>query len=551
MKNLKMFEDALLKALLERGLIDREIRSRLLKERVVKKTPILDGVAALPSVTDAQLSEVLATLYGASVATDESALSASDAPLADEIFEAFGVVMGESDDTGVRIYLYEPVFDHVTARLRERIVQPQHPMVVSAATFARISEDIRHGIEHRRHCSISSNDVLNALPEAEVAIRFADELLQKAVETGASDVHIEPLKEGFRVRMRLHGMLQEFGRYDSRFFPSVTSRIKLLCNLDIAERRKTQDGALLYESGTEDKPVETPFRVSVMPLIYGEKVVMRRLSSGGEVILLQQLGMNDAILNQWKQAIRRPHGIILVSGPTGSGKSTTLFAAINEINREEINITTVEGPVEFKIPGVNQVQIDSHKVSFAAALRSILRQDPDVVMLGEIRDQETAEVALRASLTGHMVFSTIHTNDAPSSVTRLIDMGIEPFLVASSVVGVLAQRLVRVLCDACKAPDPLDAATREALGLPEGCQVYTAQGCRKCNGTGFVSRRGVYEFMPVDETVRKLINDHASDARIREYARQTLGMQSIFEAATALMREGVTSYDEVMRVAAE
>ncbi len=253
----------------------------------------------------------------------------------------------------------------------------------------------------------------------------------------------------------------------------------------------------------------------------------------------------------WKHAIKRPHGIVLVSGPTGSGKSTTLFAAINEINKPHINITTVEDPVEFKIPGVNQVQIDSHKVSFARALRSILRQDPDVVMLGEIRDQETAEVALRASLTGHMVFSTIHTNDAPSSVTRLIDMGIEPFLVASSVVAVLAQRLIRVLCDDCKEQHELSELECDLLDIEYGTHVSRAKGCRKCNGSGYVGRKGVHELLVMDDTIRKMVNQNQGDVQIREYAIKTCGMQTILQSATALMLAQTTSFDEVMRIAAE
>lgn len=551
MKNLKTFEDALLKTLVERALIDKEARSRLLRERVVKKTPILQGAAALPGMREAELLGVLAELYGAETAQSGAELKASSSPAADDAFETYGVILGDLQTEPVDVYCFEPVFDNVWEAVEKKIGRPLRRVVVSAADFARISDDIRRGIAYRRACSISSNEDLKALPEEQVAIRFADELLLKAIRTKASDIHVEPMKEGFRVRMRLNGMLQEFGHYDARFFASVTSRLKLLSRLDIAERRKTQDGALLFTDESGEQTVETPFRVSVMPTIYGEKIVLRRLSSGGEVVLLQQLGMPATILAQWQQAIKRPHGIILVSGPTGSGKSTTLFAAINEINRPEVNITTVEDPVEFKIPGVTQVQIDSHKVSFASALRSILRQDPDVIMLGEIRDQETAEVALRASLTGHMVFSTIHTNDAPSSVTRLVDMGIEPFLVASSVVGVLAQRLVRVLCDDCKAAHRLDPSECAVAGVAEGCDVFRAVGCRKCNGTGYVSRRGVYEFLVVDETIRQMINETKGDAPIRAYARSTLGMQTVSESARALMLDGVTSFEELMRVASE
>jgi len=547
-KNLKYFEDALLKLAIDKGVIDKSQRTSLLKERVIKKTPLLESISR--EVECEALLSLLADIYDATVVLEDE-VKVNESPDADKLFEKFGIVLGDVTSNKADVYLFEPIFDVEISKIESMINKKLRLLVVSKDVFENISQDLKNEIEHKKHHTISTNEQLKALKEDDVAIFFADELLQKCFDMKASDIHIEPLKDSFRVRMRLNGMLEEFGKYDEFFYPFLSSRVKLLANLDIAERRQTQDGALLFKVKNKDFFVDIPFRVSVMPTIYGEKIVLRRLSSGDEMIYLSELGMEEDILDKWKKAIKRPHGIILVSGPTGSGKSTTLFAAINEINKTNINITTVEDPVEFKIPGVNQLQIDSHKISFSHALRSILRQDPDVIMLGEIRDKETAETALRASLTGHMVFSTIHTNDAPSSATRLIDMGIEPFLVASSVVGILAQRLIRVLCSACKTEHVLSKSESEILYLEENTKVYKAKGCRKCNGSGYVSRMGVYEFLVVDDVISQMINHNKGDVDIKEYAINECGMKTILQSAKEILLAHKTSYDEVMRIAAE
>ncbi|MEA3330455.1 MAG: GspE/PulE family protein [Campylobacterota bacterium] len=550
MRNLKIFEDELLKGLVESSIIDKQQRGPLLRERVVKKRPLLQIVADSKEISEPELLKLLAKLYDATVLESEAEISVNESPIADAIFEEFGVVLGKMSDNKAEFYLFEPIFDAAWSKIETKLEKDCLKFVVTSGTYKRISEDIKQNIEYKKHHSISSEE-LHRLPEDKVAVLFADELLQKSLETKASDIHIEPLKIGFRVRIRINGMLQEFGNYEEEFFPSVSSRLKLLSGLNIAEKRDTQDGALVFKAIENEKEVDVPFRVSVMPTIYGEKIVLRRLSSGEEVISLDDLKMGDEISEQWKRAIKHPYGIVLISGPTGSGKSTTLFAALNEINHSDINITTVEDPVEFKIPGVNQVQINSHKVSFADALRSILRQDPDVIMIGEIRDHETAEVALRASLTGHLVFSTIHTNDAASVVTRLIDMGVEPFLVASSLIGALAQRLVRVLCPKCKQKYRLGTAECDMLNLDSDTTVYRAKGCRKCHNSGYSSRRGVYEFLIIDSTIKKMINSGTTDIDIRNYAIKAYGMITILESAKKLMLSGETSYEEVVRVASE
>lgn len=548
MKNLKIFEDTLLRILLEEGIIDKSESALLLKERVIRKIPLIDSVYKV--VDKDLLLDVLSRLYNASTVSVEK-ISVNESRIADEMFERFGVVLGRVDEKQADIYLFEPIFDMSLNIIKDKLDKELRLYVVPKDIFDSITKDIRKGIEYKKLYAISTNEQLHSMDEESVAIFFADELLQKCFDMQASDIHIEPLKNGFRVRMRLNGMLAEFDRYDSVFYPSLSSRIKLLANLNIAERRDTQDGALIFKMGDEDSAIEVPFRISVMPTIYGEKIVLRRLNSGEEMMYLSQLGMEDDVLEQWKNAIKRPHGIILVSGPTGSGKSTTLFAAISEINKTNINITTVEDPVEFKIPGVNQIQIDSHKISFSHALRSILRQDPDVIMVGEIRDKETAETALRASLTGHMVFSTIHTNDAVSSATRLVNMGIEPFLVASSVVGVLAQRLIRILCDSCKIEHILKDSECSMLKVENQTKVYRAKGCRKCNGSGYVNRIGVYEFLIVDDEIRQMINQNIGESSIKEYAVTKCGMSTILNSAKKVLLDHRTSFDEVMRIAAE
>jgi len=548
LKNLKIFEDTLLRILLEEGIIDKSESALLLKERVIRKIPLIDSVYKV--VDKDLLLDVLSRLYNASTVSVEK-ISVNESRIADEMFERFGVVLGRVDEKQADIYLFEPIFDMSLNIIKDKLDKELRLYVVPKDIFDSITKDIRKGIEYKKLYAISTNEQLHSMDEESVAIFFADELLQKCFDMQASDIHIEPLKNGFRVRMRLNGMLAEFDRYDSVFYPSLSSRVKLLANLNIAERRDTQDGALIFKMGDEDSAIEVPFRISVMPTIYGEKIVLRRLNSGEEMMYLSQLGMEDDVLEQWKNAIKRPHGIILVSGPTGSGKSTTLFAAISEINKTNINITTVEDPVEFKIPGVNQTQIDSHKISFSHALRSILRQDPDVIMVGEIRDKETAETALRASLTGHMVFSTIHTNDAVSSATRLVNMGIEPFLVASSVVGVLAQRLIRILCDSCKIEHILKDSECSMLKVENQTKVYRAKGCRKCNGSGYVNRIGVYEFLIVDDEIRQMINQNIGESSIKEYAVAKCGMRTILNSAKKVLLDHRTSFDEVMRIAAE
>jgi type II secretory ATPase GspE/PulE/Tfp pilus assembly ATPase PilB-like protein len=378
------------------------------------------------------------------------------------------------------------------------------------------------------------------------AVELVNDMINRALRFKASDVHLEPYEDSIRLRLRVDGILQEVERYGLDMLPSLTSRIKVMAGLNIAERRSPQDGALLFEE-THD-PVD--LRVSTLPTVHGEKIVMRILAGQSNRLMIDQLGLSDSGRQRFATLIKRPYGIICIVGPTGSGKSTTLCAALNTINRADINITTVEDPVEYKIDGVNQVQVSrSDKITFAGALRSILRQDPDVIMVGETRDQETATISLRAALTGHLVFTTLHTNDAPGALPRLVDMGCEPFLVGSSVSGILAQRLVRTLCPKCKqayqpTPEEFASLGTEANGAGPW---YRAHGCPSCMKTGYRGRLGIFELLLVDDDVRAEVMAGSTAEAIRDAALKQ-GMVTLRQDALAKVQAGITSVEEVMRV---
>jgi type II secretion system protein E len=388
---------------------------------------------------------------------------------------------------------------------------------------------------------------LESMAEAASVIKLVNELLVEAVDQGASDVHIEPQEQGLIIRYRVDGVLrvQPVPESIAHFFAAIVTRLKIMSKLNIAEKRIPQDGRIkLKVSGRE-----IDVRVSIIPMIYGEGVVLRLLDKGRMVFNLANVGMPAELARTFHELISLPHGIVLVTGPTGSGKSTTLYSALQEIKDPSIKIITVEDPVEYQLGGISQIQVH-HKVglNFAAGLRSILRHDPDVILIGEIRDGETAESAIQASLTGHLVFSTLHTNDAPGAFTRLVDMGVEPYLVASTVEGVLAQRLVRVLCKTCK-----EAYTPEPDSLPEDFPVkkpdklYRAVGCRDCRNTGFSGRKAIFELLRTDPEIGKLCVHRASTGEIREYALKK-GMSTLRMSGFSRVLDGMTSLDEVLRI---
>src|SRR2546422_5384454 len=385
--------------------------------------------------------------------------------------------------------------------------------------------------------------------EAEASIiRFVNQVLKDAIELRASDIHLEPFEDEFRIRYRIDGVLQDVSvpAQLKRFQPAIVSRVKILSHLNIAEKRLPQDGRIKIR--LDDAEVD--IRVSVIPMLHGEAVVMRLLRQNATLRGMGELGMDPRELKSFRRILGLPHGIILVTGPTGSGKTSTLYTALNEINDSVRKIITIEDPIEYQLKGVNQIQVSEKAgLTFARGLRSILRHDPDVILIGEIRDQETAQIAVQASLTGHLVFSTLHTNDAPGALTRLVDMGVEPYLVASSLEAVLAQRLVRVLCNACKVEDdsPTTLALRAALDFPANQRVYRAVGCRACRQTGYHGRRAIFEWMDSNNEIRRLILKNASSDQIRETARRT-GLRSLAEDGWRLVRAGVPTPEDALRV---
>ena len=379
-------------------------------------------------------------------------------------------------------------------------------------------------------------------------IRFVNQVLRDAIELRASDIHLEPFEDEFRIRYRIDGVLQDIPvpAQLKRFQPAIVSRVKILSHLNIAEKRLPQDGRIKIR--IEDSEVD--IRVSVIPMLHGEAVVMRLLRQNATLRGMKELDMDRRELECFQRVLNLPHGIILVTGPTGSGKTSTLYTALNEINDAVRKIITIEDPVEYQLKGVNQIQVSEKAgLTFARGLRSILRHDPDVILIGEIRDPETAQIAVQASLTGHLVFSTLHTNDAPGALTRLVDMGVEPYLVASSLEAVLAQRLVRVLCNHCRQPDnsPAAKAFKTQVGIPANTTIYRSVGCRECRNTGFYGRHAIFEWMDSDNEIRQLILKNASADQIRDAARR-VGMRTLAEDGWRLVRLGITTVEEVLSV---
>ncbi len=388
-------------------------------------------------------------------------------------------------------------------------------------------------------------DLLDASDDAPV-IRLINALFAEAVRGGASDIHIEPFEQRLSVRLRVDGVMREIISLPAKVAPALVSRVKVMSRLDIAEKRTPQDGRLSISLGGRGVDV----RVSTLPARYGERVVMRLLDKDRARLDINALGMPSEVLDPFKELLRRPNGVILVTGPTGSGKTTTLYAALSLLNETSRNILTVEDPIEYALEGVGQTQVNAKVgMTFAAGLRAILRQDPDIVMVGEIRDGETAQIAVQASLTGHLVLSTVHTNSAVGAITRLRDMGVEPFLLSSTVAGVLAQRLVRRLCDACKEPHEADATELALMGARknEKLTIHRPVGCAECGRSGYQGRLGVYELVTVDETLRRMIHDDASEQDIAARAFAKGG--GLAESGFAHVRAGLTTIEEVLRVA--
>ena len=419
---------------------------------------------------------------------------------------------------------------------------------VGADTLNQLEQD--EGFQVLAEDRADDGDLDKAAEDASI-IRFVNQILSDALSMRTSDIHVEPFEHELRIRYRIDGVLQEVPvpAQIKRFQPAIVSRIKILSNLNIAEKRVPQDGRIKIRVKSSDVDI----RVSVIPMLHGEAVVMRLLRQGTGVVGLANLNMNERERRLFEHILDMPHGIALVTGPTGSGKTTTLYSALNQINDSVRKIITIEDPVEYQLKGINQIQVSEKAgLTFARGLRAILRHDPDVVLIGEIRDQETAQIAVQASLTGHMVFSTLHTNDAPGALTRLVDMGVEPYLVASSLEAVMAQRLVRVLCPECKTEDTTvrTRELRERMPALQDAFIYAAVGCKHCRMTGFSGRQALFELMTMSPAIRQVLLRGGSSLETKEVARRE-GMKTLIEDGWRLVRNGITTPSEVMRVSKE
>ena len=409
----------------------------------------------------------------------------------------------------------------------------------AVAQFTQERKNAQSAMEEQRNEDISSAPI----------VMLVNTLLEQAARQRASDIHIEALQDSLRVRFRIDGVMYTKHKYSNELTSAVLARVKILSGMDISEKRKPQDGRMTYFVDGREYDI----RVSVLPTSYGEKCVMRLALKKSLSRNKSKLGMTNDDMKKFDHIMSYPNGIVLVTGPTGSGKSTTLYTVLSEKNREEVNIVTVEDPVEANIDGINQVQVNPKAdLTFASALRSILRQDPDIIMIGEIRDVETAMIAIQASITGHLVVSTVHTNSAANTVTRLLDMGVDSYLIADSVVGIIAQRLVRRLCPHCKRKRPAEDYELEFMGLDPAVPVdiWEPVGCQSCNGTGYYGRIGVYEIMEVTRDLKRLINRRASAEELKQQALKD-GMQTLRANAVKLVLSGTTSYTEILSVSYE
>lgn len=475
-----------------------------------------------------------------------------------------GVVIRGMEDNKVIICFEKMPSTLVFSELQRKLRLPLKLETLPAGTFNKLlaktyETDSSTAVQMAEDFgeSLDLNTLINEMPKAEdlmdtqddaPIIRLLNALLTEAIKENASDIHIETFENTLSIRFRVDGVLREVLSPQRVLAPLVISRVKVMARLDIAEKRLPQDGRISLKIAGRQVDV----RVSTLPTSYGERIVLRILDKDNAKLNLSDLGMNEQTLSLFRGLINQPHGIILVTGPTGSGKTTTLYAGITELNNETRNILTVEDPVEYDLQGIGQTQVNTKvNMSFAKGLRAILRQDPDIVMIGEIRDLETAEIAIQASLTGHLVLSTLHTNTAVGAITRLHDMGVEPFLLSSSLLGILAQRLVRVLCLHCKIAKTASLAECDFLKIDSSNPptLYQAQGCSQCRNTGYLGRKGIYELIAIDNILKELIHEKASEQEIKKYVRTLY--PSIRQDGTAQILMGKTTVEEVVRVTSE
>ncbi|MGD0596949.1 MAG: ATPase, T2SS/T4P/T4SS family [Sedimentisphaerales bacterium] len=563
--------------LVSKGVLTRLQLSKALDEQRRFGGRLGEALIRLNLMTEEQVTQMLADHLSMEYVhfDDISKINLNIARMFDEsVSKRFCLVgIGEVDGR-IIVAMADPLNVVAIDTITLKIKRPIKVVIGSAQEIRRAIEIIYHGsdVEEQRlrelvQCEVSRFDqsedekVESILEETSDAgtdneaeatkapvIRFVDLLLSQAVKSRASDVHIEPQEKTMMIRMRIDGILRDMVPPARNMQKAVLTRIKILSNLDIAERRLPQDGRLKIRASDRDIDV----RVSTLPTIYGEKIVMRILDTAGASHDINKLGIEPELLAVLKNALNQPHGIMIVTGPTGSGKSTTLYACLNHLRDPTMNITTVEDPVEYRLAGINQVQVKSDiNLTFAACLRSILRQDPDIVLIGEIRDKETVEIAIKASLTGHLVLSTFHTNDAPSAITRLINMGIEPYLLSSSLNLIIAQRLVRKICEKCKEPTTLSEQVLKRLKIDpakiKDAHLCRGKGCNACGNTGYHGRLPIFEFLVMDHEMRDLVTATAAEAQLRAAARKK-GYGGLLESGVIKMLQGLTTAEEVLGV---
>ncbi len=539
--------------------ITRAQLNEILELQKVKKKKIGELIVAEGILSEIEIIEVLKEQLGIDMVTlssidiDGRAVSL----VSEALCKKYGIFPFYLEDTIIKVAVLDPLnifaIDDVEINTGRRVI----PYIATKEEIRNATDRYYSGrsVENAINeinktvavTSIKAEDI-DKMDDVKNAptVKLVDSLLKNAVEQRASDIHIEPYEKFIRVRFRVDGVLKEISTLSIDVLSGIVTRIKILADLNIAERRVPQDGRIV--TNINNKNVD--MRVSILPLITGEKVVIRILDRSNYKVGRERLGMSKEDLGKLDDIISAPHGIILVTGPTGSGKSTTLYTVLSELNDNEKNIVTVEDPVEYSLEGINQINVNSKVgLTFASGLRSILRQDPDIVMIGEMRDSETAEIGIRAAITGHLVLSTLHTNDAPSSVVRLVDMGIEPFMVATALKGVIAQRLVRRICPHCKEGIPADVAEKRLLGINANEQAmhFKGKGCAACNHTGYAGRMGVYEIMNIDREIKDLILKTSNSDEIKDLAIKK-GMKTLAMSAKELVLNGQTTIEEMMKI---
>ncbi len=546
-------ERKILLKMLERRVMSHDALQNVLMESAMTGLPPVEMLLANDSLSDAEVAQAYAELHGLRyldltrrrpsvpwvLALPENVSRRKQCLVFGEVSNQLVVAAADPVDPSVRAALLEH-FDRPTQFVvspRFQILELQDEVYGDARAKGARMVELSPTARRTAQVSITGLNMVEQL----------DSIIDEAVDRRASDIHIEPEADRLRVRMRIDGRMIEARAFPLEAAPGMTSRVKVLTNLDITEKRKPQDGRFTQTSFEQEIDV----RVAIIPTVNGERVTMRLLNMDRSQVSLERLGMGLETRQAFERLIRQPHGIILITGPTGSGKSTTMYAALQQINAIDRHIITIEDPVEYHMPGINQVQVDAeYGVTFAAALRSILRHDPDVIMVGEIRDEPTAHLALEASLTGHLVFATLHTNTAVGSLTRLLDMGCEPYLVSSALIGAMAQRLVRKICTNCKTAFEANATERKLLGVPEerdAVEIYRGAGCSRCARAGYYDRVGLYEFVPFDEGLSELVMEKASTERLQQHAI-THGATTLRQDAMQKVLQGLTTLEEAMRV---